>query len=47
MEYPSFVQGLPSLHIPRPIMVDYVAVPPRSPRNPLAKAFAEWVRTLL
>lgn len=36
-----------TIEIPRPITVDYVAVLPRSPHHPLAKPFADWVRTLL
>lgn len=35
------------IEIPRPILVDYVAVLPKGPPHPLAKPFADWVCTLL
>ncbi|MEL7204115.1 MAG: LysR family transcriptional regulator [Pseudomonadota bacterium] len=35
------------IEIPRPILVDYIAVLPKGPPHPLARPFADWVCTLL
>jgi LysR family glycine cleavage system transcriptional activator len=35
------------IELPRPIVVDYIAVLPKAPLHPLAEPFAEWVKTLL